>query len=403
MRSLCVVVLGLIMPAFSSGFAAETASTARFALWDEDVPFPGREELRYPDGAKDVMVHRAGADGYNFLHDSAIVEHNGMLLAAWYNCPQGEMAGQSLIRGRRSHDGGRAWSQVEVIASDRKQQGILYVPVAFLSHRGTLYAFVTNMKSGPDLVHDCEAFVFDEPSNSWTSRGFIAGPFLPNCAPQRMPDGNFLMAGRMTERPGQKPTIPAVAISGGENLTAPWSVVRLLPANARADTRRMPFPETTVIVESREITALVRRDGANSRAFFSRDCGRTWSPPCEHNFPMEGAKIYAGLLSTGQRYVLCNFPGGPRRNLLVIAVSRPGKAALSKMWKLRDGPSQELRAGPEWSYPCAIEFGEKLYVVYTSEKHHCALTAIPVKSLAVFAAKTIDPEATPARWISEEP
>jgi hypothetical protein len=218
-----------------------------------------------------------------------------------------------------------------------------------------------------------------------------------------MPDGNFLMAGRMPELPGQKPTIPAVAISGGENLTAPWSMVRLLPANARADIRRMPFPETTVIVESREITALVRRDGANSLAFFSRDCGRTWSPPCEHNFPMEGAKIYAGLLSTGQRYVLCNFPGGPRRNLLVIAVSRPGKAALSKMWKLRDGPSQELRAGPEWSYPCAIEFGEKLYVVYTSEKHHCVLTAIPVKSLAVFAAKTIDPEATPARWTSEEP
>ena len=130
MRSLCVVVLGLIMPAFAGGFAAETASIARFALWDDAVPFPGREELCYPDGAKDVMVHLGGADGYNFLHDSAIVEHKGVLLAAWYNCPQGEMAGQSLIRGRRSHDGGRTWSEVEVIASDRKQQGILYVPVA---------------------------------------------------------------------------------------------------------------------------------------------------------------------------------------------------------------------------------------------------------------------------------
>lgn len=52
------------------------------------------------------------------------------------------------------------------------------------------------------------------------------------------------------------------------------------------------------------------------------------------------------------------------------------------MWKIRDGVSQTLKSGPEWSYPCAIEFDGKLYVVYTSEKHHCVLTTIPVKSLA---------------------
>jgi hypothetical protein len=72
--------------------------------------------------------------------------------------------------------------------------------------------------------------------------------------------------------------------------------------------------------------------------------------------------------------------------LLVIAVSRPGQAAMSKMWKLRDGPSQGLKAGPEWSYPCAIEFAGNLYVVYTSEKHHCVLTTVPLRSLAIDAS-----------------
>lgn len=357
-----------------------------FALWDEGVPFPTRESLAFPGGATDVMVHRAGADGYNFLHDSAIVQHQGNLYAAWYNCPQGEMVGASLIRGRRSQDGGRTWSGVETIASDVRKQGIMYVPVAFLSHGGTLYAFITNMKGGPDLVHDCEVFVLDEKTNTWISRGFVAGPFLPNCAPQRLTDGNFIMAGRMADQPGQKPTIPAVAISRGADFARPWTLARLLPTGKLAEGHGIPCPETTVLVEGRELTALVRRENANSLVFFSHDHGRTWSDPCEHNFPMAPSKIYAGLLSTGQRYLLCNLPTSRRRDLLVIAVSRPGEKTFVKMWKVRDGYAPDLKAGPEWSYPCAVEADGKLYVVYTSEKHHCAMTVIPVESLVALAS-----------------
>ena len=368
------------------GAAQDKAAPRRFGLWDEKVPFPARGDLSFPPGATDVLVHRGGADGYAFLHDAAIAEHKGALFAAWYNCPRGEMVGESVIRGRRSRDGGLTWSGVEVIAGDRGKRGILYVPIAFLSRRGSLCAFITNMKGGPDLVHDCEMFVLDEEAGAWVSRGFIAGPFIANCAPRRMADGNFVMAGRMAERPGQKPVVPAVAISRGEDLERPWSLVRLLPAEKIAADRGIVYPETAVIVEEGEITALVRREGAGSLVFFSRDCGRTWSEGCEHNFPMASSKIYAGTLSTGQRYVLCNLPSPVRRDLLVLAVSRPGRKAFSRMWKIRDGPSEALKAGPEWSYPCAIEHDGKLHVVYTSEKHHCVLTTIPVNSLGADAA-----------------
>jgi hypothetical protein len=352
------------------------------ALWDEAVPFPIRESLSYPAGAVDVMVHRAGADGYNFLHDAAIVHHKDFLLAAWYNCPRGEMVGESMIRGRRSRDGGRTWSAPEVIVADVNKQGILYVPVAFLSHGGRLYAFVTNMQGGPDRVQTCEVFVLDEKANRWESRGMIAGPFLPNCAPQKMDDGRVLMAGRAAERPGELPTIPAVAISRVEKLTEPWSVVRLLPTGRLPSGRVLPIPETTAIVDGAEITAVVRREKASTLLFRSTDHGQSWSAPQEHNFPMAWSKVYAGMLSTGQRYLLCNVSNAGKRDLLVIAVSRPGAKTFSRMWKLRDGPNAALGCGPEWSYPSAIEHEGKLSVVYSSEKHHCVMTTIPVKSLA---------------------
>lgn len=70
------------------------------------------------------------------------------------------------------------------------------------------------------------------------------------------------------------------------------------------------------------------------------------------------------------------------RDLLILAVSRPGQKALSRMWKVRNGPSTKLRCGPEWSYPCAIESDGNLWVVYTSEKHPCVLTRSPLDSLA---------------------
>ncbi len=366
--------------------AAEDSDRGQIELWDNSVPIPRRDEIKFAPGATDVMVHRAGGDGFNFLHDTAIVAHKGTLFAAWYNCPQGEMVGSSIIRARRSRDGGRTWSAVEVVAADRDQRKIMYVPVALFSHGGVLHAFVTNMKGGPDLVHTCEAFVLDELADAWVSRGIITGPFIANCPPRALPDGNFLMAGRMAEKPGQKPTIPAVAISRGNDLTQPWTLVPLAAADTFKKDPRVVFPETTVIVESDKLTALVRRERDSSLVFFSDDQGQTWSAPQEHNFPMDSSKIHAGILSTGQRYVLCNLPGGrARRDMLVLAVSRPGEKTFSKLWKIRDGRSTELGAGPEWSYPSAIEQDGILRVVYTSEKHHCVMTSIPVKLLAADA------------------
>ncbi len=353
-----------------------TALVGNFPLWDEAVPLPSPANLSYPDQAVDTVVHRMD-DEFRFLHDNAIMWHGDTLFAGWYNCPDGEIMGSSCIRSRRSSDAGKSWSKVEVIATDQKDQGIYYVPVTFLSTEGRLLAYVSNMV-GHDLVTRCEVFVLDETEDRWASHGFIAGPFLPNCPPVRMTDGNFIMPGRMATKPATTPETPAVAISHGMEVDGPWDVVPMMTGSSRPFT---DFPESTVWVDGPNITAVVR----GRLIFTSTDFGRSWRGPFRHNLPAEDSKPFALLLSTGQRCLLWNYPQSPgtSRRLLTLAVSRPGEKTLTAMWKIRDGYLDTLHVGPEWSYPCAVEHEGSLYVIYTSEKKHSVMTTIPLKSLEV--------------------
>ena len=62
-------------------------------------------EPPFPAGIEHVRVERSDSDRYQFLHDPAIEFHKGELFAAWYNCPEQEIVGESLIRSRRHQPG----------------------------------------------------------------------------------------------------------------------------------------------------------------------------------------------------------------------------------------------------------------------------------------------------------
>ncbi len=320
----------------------------------------------------DSLVHRAD-DQYRFLHDNAIVCHGGSLFAAWYNCPQGEIVGESCIRSRSSRDRGRTWSPVDVIAADHEGRGIHYVPVAFCAWGHRLLAFVSNM-IGHDQVTHCEVLELDISNDIWRSRGFIAEHFLPNCAPIRMNNGSYIMFGRVAESSAVKPAYPAAALQDGDDLTAPWRIVRL------SDKKLPLHPESTAWIDGSCVTALVR-GGPNGgvHLFLSRDFGQTWEGPLANNLPAANSKLYAGKLHNGQRYLVWNWPdtSQQRRNILVIGVSRPGHDQLDAIWRIRHGADANLSCGPEWSYPCAVENEGELFVIYTSEKKHSVLTVIP--------------------------
>lgn len=343
--------------------------------WDAQTPFPAVASLQAPQGLRQAVVHRADA-AFGFLHDNAIVWHDGELIAAWYNCPKDEMEGSACIRARRSRDGGVTWSPPEVIVADTAGKGILYVPVTLCSHNGRLFAFISRM-TGADLVLDCESYCWDARTKTWQRLNTITGPFISNTAPVPMADGNFVMGGRMSATAGTKPETPAVAISAGGDLAAPWRVVPLVSEPLAPFE---PFPETALWVDGAHLTAFVR----GGFVMTSADCGTSWSQPQRSNLPQEPSKLYAGILGTGQRYVIWNAvdaAAGRRRNLLALAVGEPGSEVLSAVWLLCHGTDAQHGVGPEWSYPCAIEQDGLLYVICTSEKRHSVLSILPIASL----------------------
>jgi hypothetical protein len=125
----------------------------------------------------------------------------------------------------------------------------------------------------------------------------------------------------------------------------------------------------------------------------STDYGRSWAMIRESNLPMAASKPYAGVLSTGQRFLIGTTTAdcGNNRRPLTIAVSRPGRKQFSRIYRIRDavhdGPGE---SGPSvrLSYPYAIEHDASLYVVYSNDggrggnRNSAEMAVIPVEALA---------------------
>ena len=202
--------------------------------------------------------------------------------------------------------------------------------------------------------------------------------------PQKMADGNWIMAGlRIGGQYGETGNLPAVAISKGDDFTK-WELV-VIAAEA---TLGNIWGESTVIVEAGRILN-ISRYGKKALALLSQseDHGRTWTPTAPSNLPMATSKPYAGILSTGQRYLVCTTTGntGGARSPLTIAVSKPGETLFSKVFLVRrslfpEGPGVSA-PNADFSYPYAVEHDGHLYIGYTHKSHIAnELAIVPVDS-----------------------
>jgi hypothetical protein len=107
----------------------------------------------------------------------------------------------------------------------------------------------------------------------------------------------------------------------------------------------------------------------------------------EHILTASASKLYAGHLSSGERYVVFNLPaegenGFRSRATLVIGVSRPGELAPARIWRVQDRTAPDSPTA--FHYPCAIEHEGRLLVLYTtgrSTPRQCELAIIPIASL----------------------
>jgi hypothetical protein len=239
----------------------------------------------------------------------------------------------------------------------------------FLAHKGTLWAFHGAYYNKMERIHT-RAYTLDGKTGEWEKQGMVVGHgFWVMNQPVKMADGNWIMPGISAGPYSSSEVFPAaVAISHGDNLLK-WDFVKI-PVGEGVD--RM-WGESSVIVDGKRVVNIARYGGgAAALVAVSEDYGRTWSASRISNLPMATSKPAAGVLSTGQRYLVCTTAkdNGGRRTPLTITVSRPGENRFSKVFVIRrsmnpDHPGESAEH-LSLSYPCAVEHEGKLYVGYSN-------------------------------------
>jgi len=354
-------------------------------LWDPAVPLPKRAEISVLD---EVAFHvikqrRPDTDGCNWTLGVGLAWHHGKLYASYGFNKGGENTASEEAHVRVSEDGGTTWGPPVVMDAGEGNLGVSHG--VFLSQGDRLWAFMGAFYDKFQKTHT-RAYVLDEAKGAWEPRGVVVeNGFWPMQEPQKMADGNWVMAGfRVKNGYAVAGDLPAVAISQGDDFSR-WNLVVIEAAPGLGEI----WGESTVIVEGNRITNIARY-GAKPVALLSTsdDSGRTWTPATPSNLPMATSKPYAGTLSTGQRFLACTTTAdsGGGRAPLTIAVSRPGQPLFSKVFVVRHSVSENTPGvsapGIDFSYPYAIEHDGRLYVGYTHKSHIAnELAVIPVASL----------------------
>lgn len=362
-------------------------------LWSESVPLGKATELPQVAGVEFHVIKKwdQSGDGYTFLHGVGLAWHKGKLYASIGHNKSAENTVTEEAQYRVSSDGGRTWSELRTIDAGEEPKLAISHGV-FLSHAGKLWAFHGAYYNFMERIHT-RAYSLNEATGEWVKHGVVVtNGFWALNEPQRLANGNWIIPGIAAGRYSNTNVFPAaVAISRGEDFTK-WEFVGI-PVDP-AITRM--WGESAVFQDGAKVFNIARYGGgAAALLAVSEDHGRTWSPSRISNLPMATSKPAAGVLSTGQRYLVCTTTAdsGGRRYPLTIAVSKPGENVFIKVFVIRHalnpGQPGESHERAALSYPCATEHEGKLYVGFSNNGgrngnlNSAELAVIPVAKLAV--------------------
>lgn len=344
-------------------------------LWS-GPQMPKVGDIPEPEGLSHSVIYRpVEEDDHKFIHGAAIIHHKGVMYANWGSSPLHENGPHETLRGKRSIDDGKTWSELEVIApgfdgDECHSHGV------YLVHKGELWTFCARFNGAkgnkfPGLK--AEAFVLNKKTDKWHSRGVVMDNCWPYDEPVLMDNGNYITGGQ------DKAGLPVVAISQGGDVGKKWQTVPIPYDPALGPN----YAETTVWAQGKQVVAVIRGGGGVAWVSTSDDYGKTWTTARKSNLHMPRSKAYLGELSTGQRYLVHNVGN---RDTLVVSVSKPGEITLSSSYRIRHGKSgpphfNGQAKGKQWSYPYGYEREGKLYVVYSIGKEEVGLSVMPVDSL----------------------
>lgn len=358
---------------------------ARYTLWDDSQKLAGANALPLVNGAEFHVIkkQRPDTDGAKWTLGVGLAWHRGKLFASYGFNLGDENTPTEEAHVRISDDGGKSWGEPVVMDHGEGNLGVSHG--VFLSHNDKLWAFMGAFYDKFQRTHT-RAYTLNPTTGAWEGHGVVIGDgFWPMQEPQRMADGNWIMAGaRISKGYNFTGDPPAVAISHGDDFTK-WDLIVIPVARGLGKV----WGESTVIVDGKSILN-ISRYGQRPLALVSvsEDYGRTWTSSLPSNLPMATSKPYAGTLSTGQRYLVCTTTAdtGGKRSPLTIAVSEPGENVFSKVFVVRTSVFQDTSGvsdpKADFSYPYAIEHDGKLYIGYTHKSHAAnELAVIPIDQL----------------------
>ena len=361
------------------------AMGASYTLWDDSQKLAGADALPLVNGAEFYVIkkQRPDTDGAKWTLGVGLVWHKEKLFTSYGFNLGDENTPTEEAHVRISDDGGKSWGEPVVMDHGEGNLGVSHG--VFLSHNDKLWAFMGAFYDSFQRTHT-RAYTLNETTGAWEGHGVVIGDgFWPMQEPQRMADGNWIMAGaRISKGYDFTGDPPAVAISHGDDFTK-WDLIVIPVARGLGKV----WGESTVIVDGKRILN-ISRYGQRPLALVSvsEDYGRTWTSSVPSNLPMATSKPYAGTLSTGQRYLVCTTTAdtGGKRSPLTIAVSEPGENVFSKVFVVRTSVFQDTSGvsdpKADFSYPYAIEHDGKLYIGYTHKSHAAnELAVIPIDQL----------------------
>jgi hypothetical protein len=357
---------------------AEDAS--RENLWSGSKPFPAVNDIQLINQTI-VKYHRVHTSEkpITFSIGAALVHFNGVWRSSWAANPDGvsENQGTEFVIERTSKDNGTTWSEERILAP-QLDGGAFHSHGSYLIHNEKLYFFA---KLGP-FTGPTKVFELGTDGKSWSDRGLATAngvAFWPMDSPQQLNNGQWIMGGLG----GKNGHYPAVAIASDDNILK-WEVKRLPVRKFNG------YGETTVITKGDEVLALSRNGALKSPMVnMSSDAGKTWQALGAAGIPMVHAKPYAGRLSNGRPYLICNIPPArkaAKRSRLCLLLGPPQGMTLDQVWLLRPGNPPAARFNgpqhnPQWAYPYAHESNGALYIVHHSAKEDIEMIVVPMNAL----------------------
>lgn len=299
-------------------------------------------------------------DTFGFLHETAVIAHKGVLYAAWYHNPEHELSGYTPICGKRSRDGGKTWSELEILCEDPTGR-ILYCPPVFGIFDGELYMFVNEMV-GVDLIHALDLYRLNEETDRFEFVWSKPIPFKLNTNALTLPNGKRLLPGRIAELDGF-PNTPAVLISDSGRADGEWRLVKIAENGDLPDGATLIHPEITALQDGHTLFMFCRNDNRRvPLVYISTDDGESWSTVTCHDVPYVATKMYAGRLADERPYLIANIDELDRSRL-ALYIGDAGSNVFTKRIILFDQKTVPLRGAVACHYPAATEYDGKLYIL----------------------------------------